>query len=142
MSQRPRSPNGVNLHRFLQEYGVTVKPYHEARAPRPRNTVYGGRTISRLMRKDIEQCRTVILCIQASNAACFEEGMIWSIWCFVHAHMAHRPRHEVVSMFRGIDIAEINRRAHRLVTGECARMGKTAEKISTLLADRLLERET
>lgn len=138
---RKRSPNGVNLHRFLDEFGVKVRPYREAQRMRPANIVYGGRTITRLMRKDVNQCRTVIAAIQSSNPSCFDECMIWSVWCFIAAHVADRPRHEVVAMFSSIDIAEIGKRAQRLVSGNCGRMGKTAEKISTLLADKLLEKE-
>jgi hypothetical protein len=138
---RTRSPNGINLHRFLDEFGVKVRPYHEGNRARPANVVFGGRTVSRLMRKDIERTRTVIACIQASNPKCFDDVVIWSIWNFITAHYAYARRQDVVSLFRGIDIAEIHKRAARLASGDCARMGKTSEKIATLLADRLIEKE-
>jgi hypothetical protein len=91
--KRARSPNGTNLHRFLDDFGIKVRPIRDARSPRPANVVYGGRTVSRLLNKNPDQCRTVIACIQASNPRCLDEGMIWSVWCFIDAHMAHRPRH-------------------------------------------------
>ena len=46
-----RSPNGINVHRFLEGYGVKVLPYHMKRDPRPANVVYGGRDVARLKRK-------------------------------------------------------------------------------------------
>jgi hypothetical protein len=138
---RQRSPNGINVHRFLDEFGVTVRRYDQARSPRPANVVYGGRVISRLLRQNPEQCRTVIMAIQASNPHCFDDVMIWSVWCFVKAHAADQPRQAVITMFSTIDIAEIKKRAHRLVSGANGRMGKTPEKISTLLADKLLEKD-
>lgn len=126
---------------MLEEFGVRIKPYHERRSPRPANVVYGGRTIARLMRKDIERTRTVVMAIQASNPHCFEDDMVWSIWHFVSAHFAYAKRQDVVALFRGTDIAEIRKRAERLALGESGRMGKTSEKIATLLADRLLEKD-
>jgi hypothetical protein len=129
------------VHRLLEEFGIRVKPYHERRSPRPANVVYGGRTIARLMRKDMERSRTVIACIQVSNARCFDDVVIWSVWNFITAHYAYAKRQDVVTLFRGIDVGEVQKRAARLATGECARMGKTSEKIATLLADRLLEKE-
>lgn len=141
IDKRPRSPNGVNLHQFLAEFGVRVRPYHEGTRSRPANVVFGGRTVSRLMRKDIERARTVIACIQASNPKSFDDVVIWSVWNFITAHFAYAPRADVVKQFRSIDVAEIQKRAARLASGDCARMGKTSEKIATLLADRLIDKE-
>jgi hypothetical protein len=140
-AKRPRSPNGVNLHQFLAEFGVKVRPYHEGNRTRPANVIYGGRTVSRLLRKDIERTKTVIACIQASDPKCFDDVVIWSVWNFITAHFAYAKRQDVVSLFRRIDVGEIQKRATRLASGDCARMGKTSEKIATLLADRLLEKE-
>jgi hypothetical protein len=132
---------GINVHRFLEGHGIKVRPYAERRSPRPANTVYGGRTIARLLKKDEERTRTVIRCIQVADPRCFDDVVIWSVWNFITAHYAHERRQVVVDLFRNIDLAEIQRRAARLASGDCARMGKTSEKIATLLADRILERD-
>ncbi|MBB4103559.1 hypothetical protein [Allorhizobium borbori] len=139
--KRPRAPNGVNLHRFLDEFGVKVRPPRESRTPRPANVVYGGRTIVRLMKQDVERCRTVIMSIKASNPAAFDNRIIWSVFRFIGAHWSEEPRQRVVARFARIDLAEINERAQRLATGRNGQMGKVAEKIATLLADRLLDED-
>lgn len=72
-----RSPNGINVHRFLEGYGVKVLPYHLKRDPRPANVVYGGREVGRLMRKDIDRTgiashnRSIL--VPVSNWAAFGE---------------------------------------------------------------------
>ncbi len=43
--------NGINVHRFLEGYGVKVRLYHESKTSRPANVVYGGRQIARLLKK-------------------------------------------------------------------------------------------
>ncbi|MGV2099036.1 hypothetical protein [Rhizobium sp. 21-4511-3d] len=141
--RRPRSPNGINVHRFLEGYGVRVLPYTEARGwkERPSNVVYGGRTVARLMRKDIDRVGLVIRCIQESNPTCFDDVVIWSVWQFIGAHMAHRKPADVLNAFRAVDIAVIKKRAHRLTTGSYGRMSKTWPVIACLLADTIIEKE-
>lgn len=128
----------MNLHKFLDEFGVKVRPYKDARQPRPANVVYGGRTVVRLMKKDVEQTRTVIMCIKASNPTCFDERIVWSVFRFITAHCRQHTRRDVIEMFKAVDLAAINERAQLLATGQSGRMGKTSEKLLTLLADRLL----
>jgi hypothetical protein len=141
--KRPRSPNGINVHRFLEGYGVRVLPYTDARGwkDRPANVIYGARTVARLMRKDMDRAGLVVRCIQQSNANCFDDVVIWSVWQFIGAHMAHRKPAEVIKAFEGIDLAQIKKRAHRLANGSYGRMGKTWEKIASLLADAILDKE-
>ncbi|MFN7090705.1 MAG: hypothetical protein ACK4P4_09175 [Allorhizobium sp.] len=138
-----RSPNGINLHRFLEGYGVRVLPYTEARgwAERPVNVVYGGRTVARLMRKDMDRAGLVIRCIQASDARCFDDVVIWSVWSFLSAHMANSRPHDAVNTFRSIDLGAIKRRASALTTGDTGRMAKTAAAIATLLADAIIPKD-
>lgn len=139
-AKRPRLPNGLNLHRFLEGYGIQVQPYSEARSgkDRPANVIYGGRTIARLMRKDVDRTGLVIRCIQVSNPRCFDDVIIWSVWQFIVAHMALRRPTEVIDSFRGVDLSQIKKRAHRLAIGSYGRMGKTWPIISTLIADELI----
>lgn len=143
IAKRPRSPNGINVHRFLEGYGIKVLPYTDARGwkDRPANVVYGGRTVARLMRRDIELTGLVVRCIQTSNPTCFDDVVILSVWRFISAHMAHRKATDVINEFGRVDLAHIKKRAHRLVNGSYGRMGKTWEKIGTLLADAMIEQE-
>lgn len=133
----------VNVHRFLEGYGVKVQPIHKssARHGRPANVVYGGRTMRRLIQRDSDRAATVVMCIQASNPSCFVDVIIMAVWTFVSAHAADRKRNEVIAMFRTVDLAVIYQRANQLVAGRNGRMGKSFEKIATLLADRLLNED-
>ncbi|MBX9455869.1 MAG: hypothetical protein KL863_07490 [Rhizobium sp.] len=138
---RSRSPNGSNFRHLLEEFGIRVQPYREARSPRPANVIYGGRTICRLMRSDVERCRTTIGAIQSADPTCFGDQVVLAVWQLVGAHLADRPRHEVRAMFASLDLAAIQRRAQFLATGKHGRMGKTVEKLATLIADQLLEKD-
>lgn len=141
--KRPRSPNGINVHSFLEGFGIDVLPYTEARGwkDRPANVIYGGRTISRLMRKDMDRTALVIRCIQVSNPQCFHDVAIWAVWRVIEAHFAHRKAPDVINVFRCIDIGSIQKRAHRLTNGSYGRMSKTWPVIACLLADAIIEKE-
>lgn len=141
--KRPRSPNGINVHRFLEGYGIDVLPYEAGRSgeARPANVIYGGRTVARLMREDINRIGLVIRCIQVSNPKCFDDVMIWSVWRLITAHFAHRPAQDAINHFRAIDVALIKKRAHRLVIGSYGRGTKTWPAIYTLLADAIIDRD-
>lgn len=134
-----RAENGINLHRFCEGYGLRVRPYHESRTPRPANTIYGGRTLKRLMRKDMDRAGLVIRCIQSSNPTCFDDVTVWATWCFVGAHFAQASPSVAVEAFRRVDLAKIRQRAQRLVVGDHGRMAKTATAISILLAQAIHE---
>jgi len=141
--KRHRSPNGINLHRWLEGYGIDVLPYEQGRSgdARPANVIYGGRTVARLMRKDMDRAGTVIRCIQVSNPKCFEDVIIWAVWCFITAHFAHRPAQDAINHFRAIDIAVIRKRAQRIVCGSYGRGAKTWTAIYALLADAIIEKD-
>lgn len=143
MNLNIRSPNGINVHRFLEGYGVKVRPYREGRnwRDRPANVVYGGRTIARLMRIDMDRVALVVRCIQASNARCLDDFSVLAVWQFVGAHCASMPSKDLINAFGLVDLARIRERGQQLARGQFGRMGKTAEKISTLLADALIPEE-
>lgn len=142
-TKRPRSPNGVNVHRFLEGFGIDVLPYTEARGwkDRPANVIYGGRTISRLMRKDMERTALVIRCIQVSNPRCFEDVVVWGVWQLITAHFAHRKPTDVINLFRDVDVGAVTKRARRLSVGSYGRGTKTWPAIYTLLADAIVAKE-
>lgn len=133
--------NGINLHRFLEGYGVRVRPYHESRTPRPANVVYGGRVVRRLIQRDAERCGLTVRCIQASNPACFEDIIVWSVWHFIGAHFTAGEARGAVAAFSRIDLAAIKKRAQRLAVGGNGRLAKTATTISILLAQEIIDKD-
>lgn len=133
-----RSPNGINIHRFLEGYGIKVLHYRESRLPRPANVVYGGRQIGRLMRKDADRAGMTVRCIQASNPTCLNDATVWSVWCFLAAHFPQGAPSSVIRAFSGIDVALIRQRAQRLITGDGGRMTNTAIAMSILLANEII----
>jgi hypothetical protein len=136
-----RSPNGINVHRFLEGYGVRVLPYHMKRDPRPANVVYGGREIGRLMRKDLDRTGLVIRCIQASNPQCFDDVSLLSVWRFLIVHFSHRSPREAISAFSGVDIAELKKRAYRLTVGQGGALSKSTSAISQEFAREILMKD-
>ncbi|WP_174150139.1 hypothetical protein [Agrobacterium pusense] len=103
-----RSPNGINVHRFLEGYGVKVLPYHLKRDPRPANVVYGGREVARLMRKDIDRTGITVRCIQASNPVCFDDIYLWSIWRFLSVHFPQSEARAAIGAFPEVTDPETN----------------------------------
>lgn len=136
-----RSPNGINVHRFLEGYGVKVLPYHLKRDPRPANVVYGGREVARLMRKDIDRTGITIRCIQASNPACFDDIYLWSIWRFLAVHFPQSEAREAIGAFSFIDVAEIKKAALRLSLGVGGSLAKQTAAIGIELARAILHKE-
>jgi hypothetical protein len=136
-----RSPNGINVHRFLEGYGVRVLPYHMKRDPRPANVVYGGREVGRLLRKDIDRTGLVVRCIQASNPVCFDDVYLWSVWRFLTVHYSQSAPREAISAFEGVDIARLKERAQRLCIGEGGALTKTTAAISLEFAREILMRD-
>jgi len=136
-----RSENGINLHRFCEGYGLKIRPYHESRTPRPANVIYVGRSLKRLMRKDVDRAGLVVRCIQSSDPTCFDDVTMWATWCFVGVHFAQHPPSMAIEAFRRVDLAEIRRRAQRLIVGESGRMAKTATAISILLAQAIIDED-
>lgn len=136
-----RSPNGINVHRFLEGYGVKVLPYNMKRDPRPANVVYGGRQVSRLLRKDIDRTGLVVRCIQASNPRCFDDIYLWSIWRFLAVHFAHRTPREATAAFECVDIAQLKERAQRLAVGQGGALAKITAATSLEFARAIIEKE-
>jgi hypothetical protein len=132
---------GVNVHRFLEGYGVRVRPYHESRTPRPANVVYGGRYFRRLIYKDADRCGLTVRCIQASNPTCFDDIFVYSVWNLIGVHFSGNEARSAIKAFGRIDLAQIKKRAQRLAVGESGRLAKTATTISILLAQEIIEKE-
>ncbi|WP_026613085.1 hypothetical protein [Ensifer aridi] len=138
-----RSPNGQNFHRWLEGFGVRVRHFREGRSfqTRPANIIYGGRTLKRLWARDADRAETMVRAIQAADARCFDDYTMLAVWHFIGAHAAQEPASELVRAFADINLARIVKRGHRLAKGQYGRMGKVAEKISSLLADALIPEE-
>ena len=136
-----RSPNGINVHRFLEGYGVRVLPYHLKRDPRPANVVYGGREVGRLMRKDIDRTGITVRCIQASNPVCFDDIYLWSVWRFLSVHFPQSEARAVIGAFSVVDVAEIKNAALRLSVGAGGSLTKQSVAIGIELARAILQKE-
>ncbi len=136
-----RSPNGINVHRFLEGYGVKVLPYHLKRDPRPANVVYGGREVARLMRKDIDRTGLTVRCIQASNPVCFDDIYLWSIWRFLSVHFPQNEARAAIGAFSAIDVAEIKKAALHLSVGAGGSLTKQSVAIGIELARAILQKE-
>lgn len=136
-----RSENGINVHRFLEGFGVRVLPYHLKRDPRPANVIYGGREVVRLMRKDMDRAGLVVRCIQASNPICFDDIYLWSLWRFLQVHFSHRSPREAIDAFSVIDIAALKQRAQRLATGQGGSLARSSVGISIEFAREILNGE-
>ncbi|MEH3108994.1 MAG: hypothetical protein PGN22_02685 [Agrobacterium cavarae] len=124
----------------MEGFGVRVRPFSEGRplTSRPRNVIYGGRTMKRLWLSDERLASVVVTCIQKSDARCFDDYTILAVWNFIGAHFAQNEQPDAIAAFGRIDIAKISRRAHRLAKGRNGRMGKVTEKISSLLAHAII----
>lgn len=133
-----RSPNGINVHRFLEGYGVRVMPYNKKRDPRPANVIYGGREVARLMRKDVDRTGVVVRCIQASNPICFDDIYLWSVWRFLTVHFGQRDPRDAIQAFSGIDIAALKNAALRFSVGEGGALAKSTAAISIEFARAIL----
>ncbi|WP_320194977.1 hypothetical protein RMR10_011990 [Agrobacterium rosae] len=136
-----RSPNGINVHRFLEGYGVKVLPYHLKRDPRPANVVYGGRQVARLMRKDIDRTGLTVRCIQASNPTCFEDIYLLSVYRFLGVHLPQSAPRDAINAFSGIDIALVKQNALHLSIGVGGALAKSTAAISIELARAIILRD-
>ncbi len=138
-----RSPNGANFHRWLEGFGVRVRHFSEGRSfqTRPANVVYGGRTLKRLWARDEQRAETMVRCIKAADPKCFDDYTMLAVWHYIGAHAAQEPPGDVVRAFSGLHLSRIVKRGHRLAKGQYGRMGKVAEKISSLLAHALIPEE-
>lgn len=143
MTAIARLKNGQNFWRFLEGFGVRVKPISEARGwkDRPANVIYGGRTAKRLYNRDEARMGLVIRCIQASDPRCFDEVVIWSVWRILCAHFDTARPQEAIGAFRAVDLHRVRERARRLANGQHQSMEKSAAVISTLLADAMIPKD-
>lgn len=139
--QRPRSPDGINVHLFLEGHGINCLPRTEARGWKEReaNVIYGGRTVARLMRKDMARAELTIRCIQASDPKCFEDVIIWAVWKLIDVHFSQDPAIQTIERFKRIDLSSIKKRSHAIVCGKYGRGTKTWTAIYSLMAVELLE---
>ncbi len=135
---RSRSPNGINVYRFLEGYGVRILPYAEKRAPRPANVLYGGRTVARLLRKDADRTGLTVRCIQASDPACFDSVYLIAVYRFLQVHFAHREAREAISAFSLINLPLTRQRAQRLCQGEGGSLAKMTAALALELAHQIL----
>lgn len=134
---------GVNVHQFCEGYGIRVRPVHQARDPRPPNTIYGGRVVARMLRRSgPDHTALVLQCAQASAPACLYGDALFAVSQFLKAHGSTLgSRHDAVAAFRSIDISQLRNRAQRLARGRGEHMARTSAALSVMIADALLGEE-
>lgn len=132
-----------NVHRFLEGYGIRCHPIRRAKEPRPANVIYGGRTISRLLRgRGDEHTGLVLKCIQAADPECLYGDVVFAVSNVLRVHgAALGSRQEAVEAFRCVDLAALRRRARVLARNDRDAMTNATAALAIKIADELLEGE-
>lgn len=126
--------HGINIHRLCQGLGIRVRPVSALKYSRARNTIYGGRTIGRLMRSHGDDHVTLVLrCIQVSSPDAFFGDVIMAVHRYIATHRRQEGAGTLLPDFRTIDMANLRQRARRLSMG----MTKQADALSILIANQL-----
>lgn len=133
---------GINVHTFLEGYGVRCQPVRYARDPRPPNIVYGGRLIARMLRRlGPDRTGLVVSCVLASNRSALLGDVLWAVSLFI---AVHRPASSLVDLkreFSAIDLVQLRGRAHALSIGAGGSMSSKSRSLATLIAIELLEKQ-
>lgn len=125
---------GINIHRLCQGLGIRVRPVSALKFSRAKNTIYGGRTIGRLMRSHGEEHVYLVLrCIQVSSAEAFYGDVILAVHRYIATHRPKEGAGTLLPDFRTIDMLGLRNRAQRLSRG----MTKQADALSILIANQL-----
>lgn len=126
--------HGINVHRVCQGLGIRVRPVSALKYDRQKNTIYGGRTISRLIRSHGEDhVHLVLRCIQVSSPDAYFGDVILAVHRYIATHRAKDGAGALLPDFRSIDLSSLRQRARRLSMG----MTKQADALSILIADHL-----
>lgn len=126
--------NGINVHRLCQGLGIRVRPVSTLKFSRAKNTIYGGRTIGRLVRGHGEDHVNLVLrCIQVSSPDAFFGDVILAVHRYIATHRAKDGPGTLLADFRTLDLATMRVRARRLSYG----MTKQADALSILIANQL-----
>lgn len=135
-----RSPRGINVRRYLEDFGIRVCRTSQAKPSdrRPANTIYGrARTVARLMKQDKDRLSMTLRCIQASDPTALQADVILAVFRFLGAHMPTMAPSDAVVMFRGVSVGEIRDRVVGLAKGQDGLThAAKVEGIYFLLADR------
>lgn len=133
---------GINVHDFLEGHGIRCLPVRQARDPRPPNTIYGGRTVARMLRR-LGPVRTglVVSCIMASRAPALYGDVLYAVSLFIGAHRPGADPAALRSEFAALDLDQLRRRAQRLSLGQGGPMAAKAKALATLIASELLAKD-
>ncbi|TKT78404.1 hypothetical protein [Aquamicrobium sp. LC103] len=134
---------GINTHRFCEGIGIRVMRTRHAREPRPPNVIYGGRIIARMLRRaGPDHTGLVLMCIKASDPACFYGDAIIAVSQFIKVHgTALGGRQVVVQAFARLDLGQLRNRAQRLARADSAAMTKTSAALAVMIAHTILGEE-
>lgn len=125
---------GINIHRLCQGLGIRVRPVSALKYSRAKNTIYGGRTIGRLMRSHgDDHVNLVLRCIQVSSPVAFYGDVILAVHRYIATHRPKEGPGTLLPDFRTIDLPKLRARARRLSLG----MTRQADALSILIANHL-----
>jgi hypothetical protein len=126
--------HGINVHKVCQGLGIRVRPVSTLKYDRQKNTIYGGRTIGRLIRSHGEDHVTLVLrCIQVSSPDAFFGDVILAVHRYIAIHRAKEAPASLLVDFRHLDLPMMRQRARRLSQG----MTRQADALSILIANQL-----
>ncbi|MCR5859711.1 hypothetical protein [Mesorhizobium sp. J428] len=131
-----------NIHRFLEGHGIRCLPTRQATEPRPRNVIYGGRLVGRMIRRQGEQhTGRVIAAVIASNPSALYGDVLFAVSLFI---TAHRPDAQVADLrreFAAIDVLALRAAAQHLAHGRGGVIAARARALALLIASTLLTKE-
>lgn len=131
---RVTSQHGINIHKVCQGLGIRVRPVSALKYDRQKNTIYGGRTISRLIRGHGEDhVHLVLRCIQVSSPEAFFGDVILAVHRYIATHRPNDGAGALLTDFRTLDLLSMRQRARRLSQG----MTRQADALSILIANHL-----
>lgn len=126
--------SGINIHKFCQGLGIRVRPVSALKYSRSANTIYGGRTIGRLIHSHGEDhVYRVLRCIQLSSPEAFYGDVILAVHRYIATHRAKDASGALYADFGTLSLSAIRERARRLSKG----MTRQADAVSLLIAHHL-----
>lgn len=131
-----------NIHRFCEGYGIRVRPIHRAREPRPANTIYGGRLLSRMVRnRGEDHAGLVLMCAKAAGPDCLYGDVLFAVSEVLRIHGARWDRPTAVETFSYVDMRALRFRARSLARSDAGAMSSTSTALAVLIANQIIYAE-
>lgn len=131
-----------NVHRFLEGYGVRCRPIERAKEPRPANTIYGGRIIARMLRRNGEEhTGLVLMCAKAAGPDCLYGDVLFAVSEVLRTHGSRWDRRTAVDTFAHVDMRALRYRARSLARSDAGAMATTSGALAVLIANQIIYAE-